>query len=262
MVRFTKEKYLDENWKFKFKTVIIYSKQEHEELKKFISDNNIREKIEYKLILDNTYVWYLSKDLVERCIKNFNQKNIDELKKAIPNFMWYYSTTQFDKKKTEREIENNSFVFKLKEWVQTKELQEIIEDIKHKINISKIDYITYTPDSWNYWIQKEKIMPKWFSIIIIFIAKILWKATILPEIVKDMWKQKQMKSMQERLDNRIWAYEFNEELVKWKNILFIDDVITTWATMLAIIQDIQKKWWNCYCYAVAWAEQDKDFKKE
>lgn len=77
-----------------------------------------------------------------------------------------------------------------------------------------------------------------------------------------MWKQKQMKSLQERLDNRIWAYEFNDRLVKWKNILFIDDVITTWATMLAIIQDIQKKWGNCYCYAVAWAEQDKDFKKE
>ena len=98
---------------------------------------------------DNTYSWYISEELVEKCIQNFNLTNIDELKKAIPTFMWSYSINQFDKK-TEREIENNSFVFKLKEWVETKELQEIIEDIKHKIDISKIDYITYTPDSWNY----------------------------------------------------------------------------------------------------------------
>ena len=198
--------------------------------------------------------WYVSEELVEKCIKNFNLSNIDELKKAIPTFMW--------NNKTEREIENNSFVFHLKKWVITKEIREIIEDIRHKIDISKIDYITYTTDSWNYWIKKEKMVPKFFSSIVIFISRELWIASFIPDIVKDMWKQREMKSMQERLDNRIWAYEFNEDLVKWKNILFIDDVITTWATMLAIIQDIQKKWWNCYCYAVAWAEQDKDFKKE
>lgn len=201
------------------------------------------------------------KNILLNAIENFDDENIQKIKEISHCFLWYYSKNQFDQKRTEKEIENNSFVFELKKWnFVADKLEEIIKDIKRKIDIDEIDFITYTPDSWNFWVKHSEILPKWFSTIVLYLAKRLWKPTIIPEITRNMWKQKDQKTMKDRLKNRLWAYSFNKNNVEWKRILFIDDVLTTWATMLWIAQDIYNKWWNLELYFIADAEKDEDFK--
>lgn len=158
---------------------------------------------------------------------------------------------------TEKEIETESYVKEFKKWNIIKDkLEEIIKDIKNKIDINEIDFVTYTPDSWNQNVNFDEVTVKWFSTIVIYIANKLGIPTIIPEITRNMEKQKTQKSLQDRLNNRLWAYSFNEKLIKNKKILFIDDLLTTWATMLAIAKDIYDKWWDIELYFVADAEKD------
>lgn len=195
------------------------------------------------------------KSVILESIKDFNKESIVKIKENSYSFIW----NQFDQVRTEREIEENSFVRKLKEWIVLEEkIDLIIEDIKSKININEIDYITYTPDSWNYNVDYKHVTVKWFSAIVTYIATKLVKPTILPELTRSMWKQKEQKSLKDRLQNRLGAYSFHKDFINWKKILFIDDVLTTWATMLSIADEIYKKGWDLEIYFIADAEKDED----
>lgn len=182
----------------------------------------------------------MKKDLILKTISNFNYENIRELKDSVNSFMNW---------NTEKEIENNSFVTELKKWMLTREIFDILRDIKEKINIDEIDFVTYTPDSWNW--ETNKI--QWFSLIVEYISMILWKKTLVPEINKNKkinWKQKNQKNLQDRMNNRRWMYKFNKDLT-WKKLLFIDDLLTTWATFLSISEDIIKNNWEVESYFIA-----------
>lgn len=197
------------------------------------------------------------KETILESIKDFNENSIKKIKQNSNLFIWWIN--RVDNLRTEKEIENNSFVRDLKEWIILEDkLDLIIEDIKSKINIDEIDYMTYTPDSWNYWINYNNVSVKWFSSVVIYLSNKLVKPNILPKLTRNMWKQKEQKTLKDRLENRLWAYSFEEELVKWKKILFIDDVLTTWATMLSIAKDIYDKWWDIELYFIADAEKDED----
>jgi hypothetical protein len=176
------------------------------------------------------------------------------IRNSIPNYFGYYSTTQFDSNKTEREVEQNTDIYKLKDWkIIQPLLDKIIENIQVNFDINTIDYITFTPDSWNK--NNDNSELKWFSIICKYISEKLNKPIILPEIVKTMVKQKTL-PLKERINNRRWAYSFNKNIIEWKNILFLDDVITTGVTMCAIWEDIVLKWGFFLWYWVAASELD------
>lgn len=183
-----------------------------------------------------------------------NPRILSSIRNSIPTFFWYYPTSQFDSYKTEREIEQNSEVFKLKDWKIIQPLiNDIIQNIWINFNINEIDYITFTPDSWNN--NSNNIELKWFSIICDYIANELNIPIIIPEITKGMEKQKTQSYKNRILNKRGW-YAFKKEDIEWKTILFLNDVITTWSTMCAIWEDIVKKWGFFVWYWIAQSELD------
>lgn len=195
------------------------------------------------------------RSIIMKSINNFNEENIIEIKKNSYAFFGQYNENE--KEMGEFEMENKTFVNELKAGIILKEkIDEIIEDMKSKIDLSSVDYITFTPDSGNYGKDKNSIELQWFSKVVQYIAERLEKEIILPEIVKEMWKQKEQTTLQDRLNNRLWAYIFDASKIKWRNILFIDDVLTTGATMLAIARDVLNKEWLIELYFISNARKD------
>jgi len=156
----------------------------------------------------------------------------------------------------EFKVENNTWLSDLKNWIIDKErLINICDFIRNSYD--DIDWIVFTPDSWKKeWnILESKDNFYWFSKIVYMISKELWIPLIIPKIKKEMKKQKNC-SLEERIKNKKWWYEIDED-IKWKNILFIDDVLTSWATMFVIWEEIYKKWWNFQWFVISKARMDK-----
>lgn len=184
--------------------------------------------------------------------------NLYKIKYSLPTFLWNSKKSKFFYEKTEKEVENNTDVYKLKQWEILQPLVDnIIDDIKYRINLKEIDFLTFTPDSWNN--VDEKVELKWFSIICKYISEKLEKPLLVPDIVKKMRKQKTQNSSN-RINNKRWGYSFDQEIIRWKKILFIDDVITSWSTMCAIWEDIVKKGWFFMWYWISLSELDNDNK--
>lgn len=82
---------------------------------------------------------------------------------------------------------------------------------------------------------------------------------VFPEIVKTMEKQK-TQSLKNRASNKRGGYSFAAvaDKLSGKDVLFVDDVITSGATMCAIGEDLAKNGANFYGYAVSGAEMDAD----
>lgn len=174
------------------------------------------------------------------------------LKSYVPSFILSNSNLILNKEITEYEIENNKFIYNLKKWIfKETDIIKIWNDIVTKFDIENIDYITMTPDSWN---SNDKNEITWFSLFVIAIAKYLKKDMLLPEIIKKMWKQKEQ-NISDRIWNKRGAYSFINTIHN-KNLLFIDDVITSWSTMLSIGENIVNNSGNFFAYSIAKAEMD------
>ncbi len=99
--------------------------------------------------------------------------------------------------------------------------------------IYKSDYIvTWVP---SHFIKKIKRWYNWSQILAKNFSKISW-IKYIPNILKKIKNTSQQSDLnrKQRLINLKWAYVFNNKfksIIKWKNIIIIDDVISTWATI-------------------------------
>lgn len=122
----------------------------------------------------------------------------------------------------------------------------ISQKIKEKNTI-----ITYVP---NHWIRKHFI--KWYNQSEL-LANELWKRLNID--VVNLWQKVKYTKPQAKLNkiqrskNLIWSFKYtNLNNYKWKTILIIDDITTTWSTLKEICKNIKQEI-NCNCIWVVLA---------
>ena len=181
------------------------------------------------------------------------------------NYFWYYPYIKFDDVKpehklnmTEREEQNNRTIADLKKWIyDIKFINKIKKDLNKKIWLENIQYIVYSPDSWqnlndNPIINFRQIPKRSF---INFVKDLATAINIpvceiwLTEKWKNMHKQKTSNGIEERLANRKASYDFSN-VIPWKTYLFLDDVLSSGSTYFEFWRNIVKKQSNCFGYFI------------
>jgi predicted amidophosphoribosyltransferase len=92
---------------------------------------------------------------------------------------------------------------------------------------------------WKRWYNSSEVLCKYFAKL----SKINYKKKIITK-TKNV-KQQSKLNKQERLVNLKWVFQINEKEIdkfKNKNIIIIDDVVSTWTTINEVAKVLKKYW--------------------
>jgi ComF family protein len=115
--------------------------------------------------------------------------------------------------------------------------------LNHKIKF-KDDYVIVSVPSHFFrklkrWYNSSEVLCKYFSKI----SGIKYEKWVI--IKTKNVKQQSKLSREERLINLKWAFKINKnklENIKWKEIIILDDVISTWTTLNEMAKILKENW--------------------
>ncbi len=142
---------------------------------------------------------------------------------------------------------------------------QIVEEIGQLMNLyfniyfwklkKEETWISYVPMHW-----LRKYFIKWYNQWQL-LAEVLWKKNNI-KVVKICKKSKytkpqaKIKSRKQRLINLKWSFNLNLEIPEnIKNIVIVDDIITTWTTIEELANCIKQKYPNINIYSIVLARK-------
>ncbi len=169
-----------------------------------------------------------------------------KLKKNKNIYYIYVYNSQIKRLLSDYKLKNRKYLGNILARIIEKKIQYII--LK-----KKIDVVIPVP------ISKERMLERGFNQVEEFlkISKINYDEIIRIRDTKHMYM---LKNKKERSDNVINSFQINLDL-KNKNILLIDDILTTGATIEEIIREIKKKYETGKIYIFSFATTTKILKR-